>query len=91
MGDVSGETPTVPETGFLRSRVRWEELVNQRGVTAAATPGASRGEDGAIRNVLICSPVQTLMTLRASKEEQTTGCNERENKYPAVTFFFITV
>lgn len=89
MGDVSGETPTVPVTVFLSSHVRWEELVNQRGMTA--TPGASRGEDRAIRNVLICSPVQTLMTLCASKEEQTTGCNERKNKYLAVTFFFITV
>lgn len=91
MGDVSGETPTVPVTVFLSSHVRWEELVNQRGMTAAATPGASGGEDRAIRNVLICSPVQTLMTLRASKEEQTTGCNERKNKYLAMTFFFITM
>lgn len=91
MGDVSGETPTVPVTVPLSSHERWGELVNQGGMTAVATPGASRGEDRAIPNVLICSPVQTLMTLCASKEEQTTGCNERKNKYPAVTFFLIAV
>lgn len=52
-------------------------------------PRASQGEDRAIQNVSICSPVQTLMTLCASKEAQTTGCNERKtNTCPWHFFFF---
>lgn len=89
MGDVSAETQTVLVTALLNSHVPWEELVNQPAMTAAASCGVSQGEDRAIQNVLICSPIQTLMTLCASKEKQTTGCNERKNKYLAVTVFFL--
>ena len=78
MGDVSGETQSVSVTVFLNSHVPWKELVNQSRMTVAAARGVSQGEDRAIQNVLICSPIQTLMTLCASKEKQTTGCNEKE-------------
>lgn len=94
MGDVSGETQSVSVTVFLNSHVPWKELVNQSRMTVAAARGVSQGEDRAIQNVLICSPIQTLMTLCASKEKQTTGCNEKETNtwlWQFFVFFLITV
>lgn len=52
MGDVSGGTQTVLVTVFLNSHVPWEELVNQRAVTAAVACGVSQGEDRAIQKFI---------------------------------------
>lgn len=43
------------------------------------------------KNVLICSPIQTLMTLCASKTKQTTGCNERKTNTWLWQVFFLSL
>lgn len=73
----------------LNSRVPWEELVNQRTLTAAEAHRVSQGEDRAIQNVLICSPIQTIQ-----RKKQTTGCNERKTNtwlWQFWVFFFLSV
>lgn len=49
---MSGEAQAVSVTVFHSSHVPREELVNQRAMTAAATQGASRGEDRAIQKCI---------------------------------------
>lgn len=91
MRDLSGDTLTVAVSSrvvcsgksWLTSE-QWKLI--QYSCRAAAMRGVSQVEDSAIPNVLICTPILTLMTLEASRVKASYSMQWRKKRYSALTF-----